>query len=134
LRASFRTVDPARSDRIRNGPLAGTIYRPYHPFLTHQLMSPTQAYELPIEVFPVAHIFYPGHELLVDVHAPPANDPLSTWAFAPEQSPAVNTILQDGQHRSTLLLPLLPAVTPPWPNEPTPCSQTAGYVCFTPAR
>jgi hypothetical protein len=88
LRASFRAVDPARSDRIANGPLAGTIYRPYHPFLKRELLTPGQAYELPIEIFPLGHIFHAGHQLLLDVYAPPANDPLWTWAFAPAQAPA----------------------------------------------
>ena len=36
LRASFRAIDPLRSDRIAGGPLAGTIYRPYHLFTNPQ--------------------------------------------------------------------------------------------------
>ena len=131
LRASFRAVDPSRSDRITTGPLAGTIYRPYHPFLTRQLLTPGQAYLLPIEIFPLGHVFYPGHELIINIHAPPANDPITPWAYAPEQSPGVDTILQDPQHRSTLLLPFLPHLPPLWPDGPTPCGQIAGYVCFT---
>jgi hypothetical protein len=131
MRASFRAVDKAKSDTIQSGPLAGTIYRPYHHYLTQQLLTPGQPYQVPVEIFPLGHVFYPGHELVLDVHAPPANDPISTYAYEPIQAPAVNTILQDPAHPSTLLLPLLPTLPPLWPKQP-PCSTIAGYVCFTP--
>jgi predicted acyl esterase len=131
IRASFRTVDTAKSDRIRSGRFAHTIYRPYHDYLDRQLITPTQAYDVPVEIFPLGHVFYAGHELVMDIHAPPANDPISTYAYEPLQTPAINTILQDAQHRSTLLLPLMPTLPPLWPTEPT-CSQISGYVCFTP--
>jgi predicted acyl esterase len=129
MRASFRAVDQAKSDRIASGPLRGTIYRPYHDYLTSQLLAPNATYQVPVEIFPVGHVFYPGHELVLDIHAPPASDPLSTYAYEPHSAPAVNTILPG----SKLLLPLLPTVPPLWPTEPR-CDQIAGYICFTPAQ
>ena len=132
MRASFRAVDAAKSSRISSGPLKGTIYRPYHDYLQPQLLTPGRSYQVPVEIFPLGHVFYPGHELLIDVHAPPFSDPLSTYAYEPHSAPAVNTILNEPGHRSTLLLPILPVLPPLWPTEPT-CSQIAGYVCFTPA-
>jgi predicted acyl esterase len=131
MRASFRDLNGANSDRIKTGPMAGTIYRPYHDYLKTALMIPGNAYLVPVEIFPLGHVFYPGHELLLDVHAPPASDPLSTYAHEPHSAPAVNTILQDAGHRSGLLLPLLPTLPPLWPSQPA-CAQIAGYVCFTP--
>jgi uncharacterized protein len=128
MRASFRAVDAAKSNYITSGPLAGTIYRPYHDYLKTQLMIPTQTYQVPVEIFPLGAVFYPGHELVIDIHAPPASDPLSTYAYEPHSAPAVNTI----EPGSTLLLPLMPTLPPLWPTEPS-CGQIAGYVCFTPA-
>jgi predicted acyl esterase len=127
MRASFRAVDSAKSDRIQSGPLAGTIYRPYHDYLNTDLMIPGRTYQVPVEIFPLGHVFYPGHELVMDIHAPPFSDPLSTYMYEPHSLPAVNTILPG----STLLMPLMSTLPPLWPTEPS-CSQISGYVCFTP--
>ena len=132
MRASFRAVDGARSNRISSGPMRATIYRPYHDYLQNQLLTPGQAYRVPVEIFPLGHVFYPGHELVIDLHAPPFSDPLSTYAYEPHSAPAVNTILDEAGHRSTLMLPFLPVIPPLWPKQPN-CSQIAGYVCFKPA-
>jgi predicted acyl esterase len=131
MRASFRAIDYPRSDRIQSGPMAGTIYRPYHDYRSSQLMVPGRAYRVPVEIYPAGHVFYPGHELVLDVHAPPANDPISTYAYEPHSAPAVNTILQARGHRSSLLLPVMPTLPPLWPTEPA-CQDISGYVCFTP--
>jgi len=129
LRASARAVDLSRSDKTP----AGDIYRPYHPFLTTQPVTPQQAYEYLIEVFPADHVFRPGHELVVQIHAPPANDPISTYAYEPNL-PSVVTILQDAQHRSSILLPFLDGLTPAnlAPTAPG-CGQVVGEECITPA-
>jgi predicted acyl esterase len=132
MRASFRAIDQARSDRISDGPLRGTIYRPYHDYLRTQLLTAGRSYRVPLEIFPLGHVFYPGHELVIDLHAPPFSDPLSTYMYEPHSAPAVNTILDQPGKRSTLLLPLLPTIPPLWPRQPS-CSQIEGYVCFRPA-
>jgi predicted acyl esterase len=133
LRESFRAVDAPASQRIASGPLAGTIYRPYHDYLTRDLSLPGQLDYMPVEIFPVGHVFYPGHSLVVDVHAPPANDPLSTYAYEPLQAPAVNTVVMSVADQSSLLVPFMPTLPPLWPTQPA-CSSIAGYLCFTPLR
>ena len=130
LRDSFRAVDGGQT--IADGPLAGTIYRPFHDFLTQDLSLPEATNEMPIEIFPFGHVFYPGHALVIDVHAPPVNDPLSTYAYEPLQAPAENTVVMSISDQSSLLLPFMSVLPPLWPTEP-PCSDIAGYVCFTPA-
>lgn len=128
MRAAYRAVNAAKSNYIASGPLKGTIYRPYHDFLTQQWLVPDQTYQVPVEIFPLGHVFYPGHQLVIQIHAPPFSDPLSTYAYEPGSLPAINTI----EPGSTLLLPLMPTLPPLWPTEPS-CDQIAGYVCFTPA-
>ena len=132
LRDSFRAVDLPLSQTIQAGPLAGTVYRPYHDFLSQQLGTPGQVNFLPVEIFPLGHVFYPGHSLVIDIHAPPLNDPLSTYAYEPLQAPAVNTVVMSVSDQSSLLLPFMATLPPLWPSEPA-CSDIAGYVCFTPA-
>ena len=132
LRASFRAVDQTRSDRIQTGPRRGEIYRPYHPFTDPVTVTPTQAVEYQIEVFPVGQVLRPGHELVIRVHAPPLNDPLSTWTYPAEQAPGVVQILQSADHPSSILLPFLPPVPPHVAAAPT-CGTVSGQVCFEPA-
>lgn len=132
LRDSYRAVDVPASQTIESGPFSGTIYRPYHDYLSQELSLPGQVNELPIEIFPVGHVFYPGHALVIDVHAPPVNDPLSTYAYEPLQAPAENTVVMSVSDQSSLLLPFMPVLPPLWPTEPA-CTTIAGYVCFTPA-
>jgi hypothetical protein len=92
-------------------------------------MIPTRAYEMPIEIFPLGHVFYAGHVLVLDIHAPPASDPLSTYAYEPHSAPAIDTILQEPGHRSTLLMPVMSTLPPLWPKQPS-CNEISGYVCF----
>jgi predicted acyl esterase len=131
-RASFRRLDEARSDRIEHGPHKGEIYRPYHPFVDPENVLPTVPIKYEIEVFPVAQVLRKGHTLMMRVHAPPANDPLSTYSYPPEQAPGVVQILQDADHRSSLLLPFLPTLPAFNASEPV-CGNVSGEVCFKPA-
>jgi putative CocE/NonD family hydrolase len=132
LRASFRAVDEARSERVAHGPHKGEVYRPFHPFVDPVNVTPTQPVKFEIEVFPVGQVLRKGHELVVRVHAPPLNDPLSTYTYPPEQAPGVVQILQDADHRSSILLPFLPELPAFDPAEPA-CGKVSGQVCFTPA-
>ena len=68
LRASHRQIDEAESQKTADG----QIYRPYRPHEIRQDVPPGQETEYLIDVFPVGHVFLPGHELVVKVHAPPA--------------------------------------------------------------
>lgn len=132
LRASHRALDELRSDRIPSGPLAGTIYRPFHPHTSPVPVVPLTPEKYEIEIFPVAHHFRAGHELVMKVHAPPPADPVSLWAWISTQPPAVNTIHQAEGMRSALLLPVLPSVPGVGPVAPA-CGELVGNPCFVPA-
>ena len=82
-----------------------------------------------IEIWPAGHVFRPGHELVLQVHAPPLSDPISTYLYNPNQSSLV-TILQDPAHRTSILLPFLSGVTAAnmAPQAPT-CGQVVGEIC-----
>ena len=125
LRASFRDFSYARSDKTPDG----QVYRPYHPFLNPSPIVPMQAYQYQIEVWPAGHVFRPGHELILQVHAPPPNDPISTYLYNPNQ-PSLVTILQDPKHRTSILLPFLNVVTAAnmAPRAPA-CGQVVGEIC-----
>jgi predicted acyl esterase len=131
LRGSFREVDLGRSDRVRRGPHKGEIWRPYHPFVHPQQVTPLQPTRFEIEIFPLGHVFRAGHELVLQLHAPPPNDPLSIGTYPPQQAPAVVQVLQDPQHPTSVLLPVLPQARAPWALPS--CVRSAGPQCFTPA-
>jgi putative CocE/NonD family hydrolase len=101
LRASHRAIDPSRSD------YAGSVlYRPYRPHTTAQLLTPGAVYEYLVEVFPVGHVFRPGHRLLVKISAPPILD--SFYAYVPKTTPGINTVFHTPAQPSRLVLPLVP--------------------------
>jgi len=75
-------------------------------------------------------VFRAGHELVLQLHAPPPSYPLSTYVWASAQPPAINTVLQDPLHRSSLLLPLLRGL-PPISNTAPDCGALTGEPCFS---
>ena len=125
LRASFRELDRSRSDRVRSGPHRGEIWRPYHPFVDPQAVTPGRPETYEIEIFPLGHLFRTGHELVLQLHAPPPNDPLSIGAYPPEQAPAAVQVL-DG---TSVLLPFVPVVPKTW-DTPPDCSRISGELCL----
>jgi putative CocE/NonD family hydrolase len=102
LRASHRAVDPALSDKTPDG----RIYRPYHPHTNPTNVTPGQTNEYLVEVFPVGHVFRPGHNLLLKVHSPPFVD--SYYAYVPRSAPGINTIVQAPGTASRIMLPMVP--------------------------
>ena len=112
------------------GPLAGQSYRPYHPFTSPALLTPGQPVRLQIEIFPLGHVFRAGHRLLVQLYSPPIGDELYSYDSA--QPPAVNTILDDPAHPSSLVLSLLPTL-PPIAAAPTACGAQTAVRCVKPA-
>ncbi|MFA5890551.1 MAG: CocE/NonD family hydrolase [Actinomycetota bacterium] len=130
-RASHRAIDHLQTDVVQSGPHEGEIYRAYHPHTNATKLTPLEPTEFEIEVFPVSHFFREGHKLMLKIHAPPPVDPLSIWAYPSAQPPALNTILQDAGHPSSILLPLLPDTS--WLPETGPdCGAQVGIPCFTP--
>ncbi|HJR44596.1 MAG TPA: CocE/NonD family hydrolase [Actinomycetota bacterium] len=131
-RGSFAgSFDPALSAKVHNGKHRGEIYRPYHRFVGPQPLIPGEVNEFQIEVFPFGHVFRAGHAMVVQVHAPPANDPISTYAYEPNQAGIV-TIYQDADHLSSILLPVMRSLPPIWPTAPA-CGEVVGEVCVTPS-
>ena len=138
-RSSHREIDPSptRSDYTKKG----VRYRAWHPHTNTltKVLVPTMPEALEIEVFPIGHVFRPGHTLRIQVHAPPLYDPLSIYAWASGLPPALNTVHHDAVAASdgrilgasSILLPVLPRLPKIGP-EPA-CRERIGVPCFTPA-
>ena len=61
-----------------------------------------------VEVFPVAHIFRPGHALLVKLMAPPAVDSQYSYAPSPQSLPVtLNTLFFGPAALSRITLPVV---------------------------
>ena len=132
LRASHRAVDELRSERIENGPYAGTIHRPHRPHTNPQVVVPGTATEYLVEVFPVGHVFREGHRLLVKISAPPTTDPVSElYAYDLAVAGSVVQIHHDAEHPSRLLLPVLRSL-PPIADEAPACGAQSGVRCTVP--
>jgi uncharacterized protein len=130
LRASHRAVDVRKSDRVLRGPFRDVVYRYWHPHVDPKPLTPLEPQRLEIDINPVGHVFRKGHRMVLLVHSPPAADPLSQYAWSPEQPTAVNTIHQGPGMRSSLLVPMLPAL-PPMAARPPACGELAGQPCFS---
>jgi hypothetical protein len=127
LRASMREVIAEKSQTTPGG----DIYRPYHPYLFPDPIVPGTAYRYEIEIFPLGHVWRAGHELVLQLHAPPANDPISTYAYEPNL-PSVVQILQDADHPTSILLPFMRTL-PPMRDAAPACGSIVGELCVTPA-
>lgn len=133
LRASHRELDPART--AYND--AGEIVRPHHRMSDPTPIVPGRLYRYDVEVFPLGHVVYPGHRLLINVHAPPEEegpDPDRYWKYNPMENGAENTLHYGRKTPSSVLLPLVE-----WgrgrgvgggelPPEPA-CGEPDGYTC-----
>jgi len=102
LRASHRAVDESQSQHTADG----RIYRPWRPHTERSLVTPGEVVDYLIDVFPVGHVFLPGHELVVKVHAPPLDD--NDYAYVQKTLPGVNTLHFGPETPSRLMLPLIP--------------------------
>jgi len=102
LRASHRAIDRSQSQLTADG----RIYRPWRAHAERALVTPGTVVDYLIDVFPVGHVFLPGHELVVKVHAPPLDD--NDYAYVQKTLPGVNTLHFGPETPSRLMLPLLP--------------------------
>jgi uncharacterized protein len=102
LRASHRAVDRSQSQLTADG----RIYRPWRPHAERSLVTPGAVVDYLIDVFPVGHVFLPGHELVVKIHAPPLDD--NDYAYVQKTLPGVNTLHFGPQAPSRLMLPVIP--------------------------
>ena len=101
LKASHRAIMGGLSDKLADG----TIYRPHRPHTNPTRIEPGTTYRYLIEIFPVGHIFRPGHRLVVKIHTPPLAD--SYYVYVPRRQPTINTVLHDAEHPSSLMLPFV---------------------------
>lgn len=110
LKASHRAIDKQRSDYTNVDPRRpGYLYRPHRPHVNPQPVEPNVPVEYLVELWPVAHVFRPGHRLVVVVTAPPAIDSNYSYLIQRTQPLAQNTVLyNDAAHPSRLSLPVLP--------------------------
>ena len=110
LKASFRAVDEGLSDYSDVDPSRPHfMYRPYRHYTDPVDVPPGEPVDYKVEVWPVAHVFRPGHQLVVVVTAPPAVD--SDYAFAAQttQPVSVNTVFYDDpKYPSSITLPVVP--------------------------
>lgn len=128
LRASFNaTFDESKSQKTPGG----AIYRPYYAYTATTPVVPGAPNKYEVEIFPLGHVWRAGHQLVLQLHAPPASDPLSIYMYEPSP-PSVVTILQDADHPTSILLPFMPAL-PPYRSTPPDCGQVVGELCVTPA-
>jgi putative CocE/NonD family hydrolase len=116
LKASHRAIDKSLSDKTATG----RIYRPYRPHTNPTDITPGKTYKYLIEVFPLGHIFRPGHRLAVKIHTPPAVD--SYYAYVPKRPVGINTVFHDRKHPSSLMLPIVRLGGIRLGPAPKPCS------------
>jgi putative CocE/NonD family hydrolase len=119
LKASHRAIDVGLSDKLQDG----TIYRPWRPHTNPTLIEPAKIYKYLVEIFPVGHVWRPGHRLVIKIGTPPAVD--SYYAYVPKRPPGVNTLYHDADHPSSLMLPVIPLSASHLGPEPKECSLTA---------
>lgn len=123
LKASHRAINRHLSDKVRSGSHAGEIYRPYRPHTNPILITPGEVTKYLVEVFPVGHVFRPGHRLIVKVHAPPIVD--SYYIYIPKRVPGVNTLHFGPDAPSRLMVPFVPIEASKLGPKPEPCSLEA---------
>ncbi|MFA5889762.1 MAG: CocE/NonD family hydrolase [Actinomycetota bacterium] len=109
-RASFDAIDAGHSDYFGIDPVVGGpfMYRPMRPYSSQTFVTPGEIKQYLVEVFPVAHIFRPGHTLLVKLMAPPAVD--SQYSYTPGDSPVtLNTLHFSPTQPTRITLPVVGA-------------------------
>ncbi len=105
LKASHRAIDTTKSDYAN-----GVLYRPWRPHTNPQLVTlPLSVQKHVVEVFPLGHVFRPGHRLLMKISAPPILD--SFYAYVPKTAPGVNTVFHTATQASRITLPVVPTPT-----------------------
>lgn len=101
LRLSHRAVDPLRS----------TPLLPFHSDYVEDLqpLVPGEFVEARIAIFPFAHQFRAGSRIRLTIQAPGGDRPEWTFATPATGGAVVNRILIDPDHRSRVVLPVLPS-------------------------
>lgn len=102
LKASHRAINYGASDY--DGEF---LYRPWRPHTNPTNITPLEVNEYLIEIWPVAHVFRPGHSLQIKIMAPSAVD--SYYSYAPRTAPplALNTVHFGGTTPSRVTIPIV---------------------------
>ena len=101
LRGSHRQIDRSQSQVFR-----GVNYRPYRPHTARALAAPGETVTYKLDVWPFGHVFLPGHQLLIKLHAPPADD--NDYMYIQKTLPGANTLTSTTAEPSTFTLPVVP--------------------------
>jgi predicted acyl esterase len=125
LRASHRQIDEAESQKTADG----QIYRPWRPHEDREDVPPGQETEYLIDVFPVGHVFLPGHSLVVKIHAPPIDD--NDYNYIQKTLPGEHT-LHLGPTKTRFTLPIIPMSNVSGFQAPTGQCPYASMRCLTP--
>lgn len=119
LRAAHRAIDVQRSQYTNEG----RIYRPWRPHAgpVPDLILASELHEYLVEIFPVGHVFRPGHRLVVKIHSPALDD--NDWIYIPKSAATLASLFHDSAHPSSLMLPVIPldAVDRLGPDIDAPC-------------
>jgi putative CocE/NonD family hydrolase len=121
LKASHRAIDATRSDSFN-----GFRYRPFRPHVNPTLQLPGTVTRYEVEVWPVGHVFRPGHKLLVLVTSPPLVD--SYYAYVPKTLIGLNTLYHDAARPSRVVVPVVPAPANLGPE--LPCGAQEAVRCI----
>jgi uncharacterized protein len=110
LKASHRAIDEQNSDYSDVDPdRPHFMYRPYRQHTEPVDVPPGEPVDYRVEVWPTAHVFRPGHQLVVIVTAPPAIDSNYSFAAQSNQPVSVNTVFyKDPKYPSSITLPVIP--------------------------
>lgn len=106
LRASHRAYDAdpeGLSEWTRDGE---RIWRPWRPHEGREVITPGEVVPYLVEIFPVGHVLPEGHELVVRISAPPADD--NDWMYVQKTAPGVNTVHFGPDAPSRIMLPIVP--------------------------
>ncbi len=135
LRASHRALDGVKSWKVNVGDET-LLVRPRHTHQNPTPLVPGEAYRLDVEIFPVGHVFRPGHQLTLWISQPPRGDPVTrngegqpSYIYASDMPPATVSILRSAEYPSSLLLPILPTLPPIKERSPGP-GQQAGISVY----
>jgi hypothetical protein len=134
LRASHRALDEQASlwlsvDGQR------TLVRPRHTHQQPQPLEPGRPCRIDVEIFPVGHVFRPGHRLGLWLSQPPQGDPVTrhrdgrpAYQYESAQPPSTVTVWRSREYPSSILLPLQPTLPPISATPPGPGEQAGVHV------
>jgi putative CocE/NonD family hydrolase len=108
LKASHRAIDADLSDRTDVDPARPNfMYRPFRHHTDPVDVPFNEPVDYKIEVWPIGHVFRPGHRLVVIVTSPPVVDSNYSFAAQSNQPASLNT-LNYGSDRSSITFATIP--------------------------